>query len=218
MKKKEIYNLERQLLDYLPGFSINGSLMVLPPEKPILRGIAFDGSGFDKSSFTVTAFLLPLCIPTNHLYFNFGNRIRQSGGGDRWNITNAHLVAELGMALRLQAVPFLSRVTSLLDFVETAKTFSQANPHTRRAIAYSLARSGRITEAVEVLDQLLAQIDRAIPWQFALAGEADQLKAQLIAHPTEALRQLRTWECNTERSLGLNKTDGSQLNGEGRAR
>jgi hypothetical protein len=186
--------------------------MLLPPVRPVLRGIAFDGSSFDKSSFTVTAFLLPLCIPTNYLYFNFGNRIRQPGGGDRWNMTKSDLLAELGTALRLQAVLFLSHVTSLIDFVETAKTFSQANPNTRRAIAYSLARSGRITEAVEVLDQLLDQLDRAVPWQLALAGEAGQLKAQLIADPTEALRQLQSWERETEQNLGLD--DGSQSTSE----
>ena len=124
-------------------------------------------------------------------------------------MTKSDLAAELGMALRLQAVPFLSRVTSLLDFVETAKTFSKANPHTLRAIAYSLARSGRITEAVEVLDQLLDQLDRAIPWQLALAGEAGRLRAQLITHPTEALRQLQTWEHETEQNLGLNEAIGS---------
>ncbi len=210
MKKKEIYNLEKQLLEYLPGFSLRGTIILLPPARPVLRGIAFDGSGFDKSSFTVTAFLLPLCVPTSHLYFNFGNRIRQPGGGDRWNMTQSDLIADLGVALRHQAIPFLSHVTSLLDFVETAKTFSQANPHTRRAIAYSLARSGRITEAVEVLDQLFGQLDKAIPWQLALAGEARQLKTQLVAHPTEALRQFQTWELETEKNLGLNEADGSQ--------
>jgi len=218
MKKKEFKALESQLLTYLPGFSIRGELLVLPPVSPVLRGIAFDGSSFDKSSFTVTAFLLPLCVPTDHLYFNFGTRIRHSRGGDRWNTTNSDLVAELGGALKLQATPFLSRVTSLLDFVETARTFSQANPNTRKAIAYSLARSGRITEAVEVLDQLLEQLDRAISWQFALAGEAERLKVQLTTHPTEALRELQSWENETERNLRLNEIDGDQRTGTGTAR
>jgi hypothetical protein len=201
MKKKEIHGLEKRLLGYLPGFSLKGSLMILSPVRPVLRGIAFDSSGFDKTSFTVNAFLLPLCIPTSHLYFNFGNRIRRSGGGDRWDLTKSDLVAELGMALKLQAAPFLSRVTSLLDFVVTA-------------IAYSLARSGLIAEAVDELDLLLDQLDETVPWQLALADEAGQLKVQLIAHPTEALRQLETWQRNTEQRLGLNEADGSQLNGK----
>jgi hypothetical protein len=160
MKKKEFEALESRLLSYLPGFFVRGGLLILPPVSPVLRGIAFEGSSFDKSSFTVTAFLLPLCVPTDHLDFNFGTRILHPKGGDRWNATNSDLVGELGAALKLQATPFLSRVKSLLDFVDTARTFPQANPNIRKAIAYSLARSGRITEAVEVLDQLLEQLDR----------------------------------------------------------
>jgi len=204
MKKSEVKVLETKLLPHLPGFYIEGGLMVLSPCSPVLRGIALDSSSFDKSSFTVTAFLLPLCVPTEHLYVNFGTRIRVSGGGDRWSTTNPELVSELAKALKLQAVPFLSRATSLFDFVKIAKTFSQANPNTRRAIAYSLARLGRTTEAIEIIDVLLRQLDRANPWQFALASEAEQLKSQLIEHPTEALRQLQVWEAQTQRNLGLN--------------
>lgn len=203
MKKNELKALESQLIEYFPGFTIKINLLVLQPVCSILRGVSFDRSVFDKSSFTVTAFIMPLCVSTNYLYFNFGTRIRHSTGGDRWNISNSDLVVELGMALKLQAIPFLSCVTSLLDFVEMAKTFSQANPNTRKAIAYSLARSGRIAEAVEILDQLLKQLDRAIPWQFALASEAERLKIKLTTHPKEAIRELELSEVETKQNLGL---------------
>jgi hypothetical protein len=207
MKTNEFIRLERQLLRYLPNFSFTGGLMFLPPVRPVLRGISFEGSSFDKTSFSVTVFVLPLCVPADHLYLNFGNRVRHAGGGDRWNATMPDLAAELGSALKLQAVPFLSSVTSLLDFVETAKTYSQANPNNRRAIAYSLARAGRIDEAKEALDQLLNQIDAKISWQLNLATEAKELRTQLAAHPTEALRQLQAWEHETEQNLGLSEPD-----------
>jgi hypothetical protein len=206
---KELTNLEKQLLKDLPDFSLKGRLLFMRPVKPILRGIFFESSSFDKAAFSVTTFILPLCVPTTHLYLNFGNRIRHTGGGDRWNMTKLDLTSELGAALKLQAVPFLSRVTSLLDFVEIAKAFSQANPNTQRAIAYSLARAGRVSEGVEVLDQLLDQLDTTVPWQLDLAKEATQVRTQLTTNPTEALRQFQAWEHGTERNLGLSEIDGS---------
>ena len=127
-------------------------------------------------------------------------------------MAKADVARELGPALKLQAVPFLSRVTSPLDFVEAAKTFSQANPHTRRAIAYSLARAGRVSEGMEVIGQLLDQLDTAVPWQLDLAKEVAQLKTQLIAHPREALHQLQVWERETEKHLGLSEVDGLKFN------
>jgi hypothetical protein len=42
-----------------------------------------------------------------------------------------------------------------------------------------------------------------ISWQLALAGEAERLKVKLTTHPTEALRELQSWERETQRSLRL---------------
>jgi hypothetical protein len=210
MMTNDIIRLEKQLLRHLSGFALKGSLMFMPPIRPVLRGIVFEGSSFDKTSFSATAFMLPLCVPTKHLYLNFGRRIRHSGGGDRWNMATLDLAAELGAALKFHAVPFLSRVISLLDFVEAAKTVSQANPNTRRAIAYALARAGRVRDAEEILTQLLDQIDTTIPWQCDLANEVTQLKRLLGAHPTEALRQLQAWERETEQNLELSEISGSK--------
>ena len=89
------------------------------------------------------------------------------------------------------------------------KLFSQTNPNTRRAIAYSLARAGRISEGVEILDQLVDQLDATVPWQFDLANEATRLRSELTADPTEALRQLQAWERETEKTLGLSEADES---------
>ena len=162
MRKRDVLKLERELSKFVPELSIAGSLLALSPKKPVLRAVAFDSSAFDQTSFSATAFLLPLCVPTEHLYFNFGYRVRHPRGGDRWNMSSPDLFNELSQALRRQALPFLSRVTSLLDFVEAAKSFSKANPHTLRAIAYSLAGAHRFAEAIDVLEELVKQLDTSM--------------------------------------------------------
>jgi hypothetical protein len=126
---REFVSLEKSLLPEFPGFVIKGPLMFIPPAESLLRGISFEGSSFDKTSFYVTVFIMPLCVPMRFLYFNFGSRVRLRGGGDRWNAGMPNLVTELSHALKLQAVPFLSRVESLLHFVDVAREFS-GNPHT----------------------------------------------------------------------------------------
>ena len=70
MTTKEFIALEKSLLPDLPDFAVKGPLMFIPPAERLLRGISFEGSSFDKTSFYVTVFVMPLCIPTKHLYFN----------------------------------------------------------------------------------------------------------------------------------------------------
>jgi hypothetical protein len=100
-------------------------------------------------------------------------------------------------------VPFLSRVESLLDFVNVAKSYSAANPHTRKAIAFALGRAGHTIEAVNVLDQLLGQLDLNVAWQREIANIANALKSQLVNDPAAAQRQLDAWEAETATNLGL---------------
>jgi pentatricopeptide repeat protein len=215
MKKQEIIKLGKQLLQQLADFQLAGKMLLMPPIRPVLRGIVFDYSAFNKTSFTVTAFVLPLCVPTTHLYLNFGNRIRNTGGNDRWDVAEHDLPTRLGSALKVQAVPFLSSVSSLLDFVGLARTFSQSNPNTLRAIAYSLARDGRIDESLEMLDQMLSELDENVSWQVELAAESTKLREMLKARPMEALRQLQAWECQTENNLGLAEIFGPPASQEG---
>jgi len=86
MKTKEFVSLAKQLSPDLHGFAINGPLMFIRPVNRVLRGLYFEGSSFDAKSFYLWAFFLPLCVPTKHVSFNLGKRIR-GGGGERWSQT-----------------------------------------------------------------------------------------------------------------------------------
>jgi hypothetical protein len=201
MTTKEFVALEKDLLRELPGLAIKGSLMFIPPVGSLLRGISFKRSS-DKDRFYVSAFVIPLCVPTNHLYFNFGHRMRH-GGADGWNRGMPDLLWELSAALKSQAMPPLSPVNSLLEFAEFAGQFNPKSLPTLRAIAYSLARAGEKRRAIDVLDRLAALCDPAVEWQRTLAQEGQGLKEKLLGDPEEARRQLEAWESETVHNLGL---------------
>jgi len=200
--RKEFIALEKALLPDLPGFAIKGPLMLIPPARQLLRGIHFDGSSFDKTSFYANALIMPLCVPTNHLSLLFARPIRQSSGADRWSIKEPNVIAEISAELKRQAVPFLARAKSLVYFVDVAKEFA-GNPHTPKAIGFALARAGQFDQAIEVLGQLLGQVDLNIGWQSDIAVQAGALRAKLIANPIDAQQQLERWETETVHKLGL---------------
>lgn len=205
MKRAQFVALEKKLLPALPDFTIKGPLVFVSPAQSVLRGINFEGSSFDQESFSVSFFVMPLCVPTEHLYFNFGNRLRNKRGGDRWNKKMPNLVEELCTALTAQAVPFLSRAKTLVDFAEMAGSFSLGNPHTPMAKGFALARAGHGNKAIHILDQLLTQIDPNVAWQRTIADLSKQLRATLIADPGAAQQQLQAWENETVHNLGLEK-------------
>ncbi len=204
MRTKEFVSLERQLLSELAGFSIKGPLMFIAPVTSLLRGISFEPSAFDKTSFYVDKFIMPLCVPTRYLNFNFGDRVRESGGSDCWSSDMPNLISELTTALKQQAVPFLTSVKSLLHFVELAQSCSD-NPHTPKSIAFALARAGRIEEAINVIDKFLPQLDLTVAWQKDIAELSSFLRIKLVTDPAETQQQLAAWEAESVHNLGLDE-------------
>jgi hypothetical protein len=202
MRTRDLVEIEKTLLPDLPGFTIKGNMMFMRPVKEILRGLYFEGSDFDKSSFYITFFALPLCVPTTHLYFLFGNKLRISGS-DRWNAKDPSELAELSTTIRRDAMPFLSRTESLLGFADAAQSLASVNPHTPMAIAFALARAGHANEALDVLDRLLPQLDLRVAWQSQIADQVKALRAKLVANPSTAQQQLEVWEAESSRNLGL---------------
>ncbi len=85
MTAKQFVALGKDLLQQLPIFAIKGKIMVLLPMEHFLRGISFDPSAFNRTSFSATAFIMPLFVPSPHLTLNFANRVRKREGGDRWD-------------------------------------------------------------------------------------------------------------------------------------
>jgi hypothetical protein len=105
MKTKDFVQLERQLIQDLPGYTVSGPMIVKCPIDQVLRGLSFEGSSFDANTFFVWFFFLPLCIPTTHLYFNFGQRLRNSNGGDAWHVNALDLLSDLRAAISQRPCP-----------------------------------------------------------------------------------------------------------------
>lgn len=205
MKNKDFAELAKHLLPDLPGFFVKGPLVASHPVKNTLRGLYFEGSDFDKHSFYVWTFFLPLFVPTKHVSFNLGKRLREPGGGDRWNADAPNLVAELRAAVKRDALSFLSGIESAEDIARAAAAFQKTgDPYALQAIAYAWARAGDVERAMEELERLIRLLDVEVPWQLEMIERAETLKAKL-ADPTERQRQFAVWENESVKNLGLQK-------------
>ncbi len=79
--------IRKHLLPHLPGFRAKGWLLFAEPPRRLLRGFAFEGSGFDQSVFNVWAFVKPLYVPSTYVTFTLGGASVRCGaarnaGGD----------------------------------------------------------------------------------------------------------------------------------------
>ena len=203
MKNKDFARLAKQLSD-LPSLYVKGPMAVLRPVKHVLRGLYFEGSSFDAQSFYLWAFFLPTFVPTKHVILNFGKRLRLPDGSDRWNATEPDLLTRLNEAAKQDALPFLSRIQSTGDMTAALTALTKAqDPYAQQAIAFAWALSRDIGRAEQELKQLLGLLDMKIPWQRDMAERAEILKVKLLADPIEAQEQLKTWEAETLRNLGL---------------
>ncbi len=74
------------MAENLPDFSIKGHLIYHTEIDLILRGLSFEDSAFDANTFNIYVFVQPLFLPTQYLWFNFGERLHQltKKGTDKW--------------------------------------------------------------------------------------------------------------------------------------
>ena len=141
MKKKQFESICRKILPNLPGFVSKGWLLYAHPTSHILRGFCCDGSGFNPSLFVVWVFALPLYVPTQYVSFNFGSRLKNEKGCDKWwDVQEPDLANKLRNHIQQQGLPFLDGVRQPSEMVAFAERFpGKANPHSMEAVAYSLA-------------------------------------------------------------------------------
>jgi hypothetical protein len=204
VKNKDFEAIATGLLSVLPGFSIRGPMAFAQPARHVLRGLYFEGSGFDSKAFYVWMFFLPLCVPVAHVYFNFGKRLRAPGGGDGWAADTPDLSSALKAAVTKEAVPFLSRVGSMEGVVTELEALrSTGGPHAQQGLAYTLAQAGDVKRGMVELRRLIESLDRSVSWQRAIGERADVLLHALEADSAGARRQLELWEAETVRNLKL---------------
>src|SRR5215469_9526241 len=137
--------------------------MYLPPADTLLRGIHFDSSGFSKTSFYLSVFVMPLCVPTTCLVLSHGKRLRINGKFDGWDSNRPKLQQELLAAILDEGLPFLETIQTLADFIEYLKV-SGSELRILEALGYALARTERTKEALKVFDQI-AKVHPNYQWE-----------------------------------------------------
>ena len=206
MKTTDFVAIEKRLLPKLPNFTIKGALLFMIPLGHTLRGFHFDGSSFDKESFYVNAFFMPLYVPSRHVHLTFGRRLR-TGGGDRWSKENVGFEAALEAAVQKE-VPFFAGLKTALD-VANALQPPGNNLHCHEAFAYALAQAGETRAALDAIDTMLRLIDSLkrvnsnLTWELEIAARAQLIKTKLTASPDKAIIQFAEWEAETIHNLGL---------------
>jgi hypothetical protein len=199
VRKTEFNSLIKALTKELPGFAVKDSLMFIPPCRHLLRGIYFEPSTADKRSFYVTVFVLPLFVPTDHIYLNLGERV-----GISWNADDKDLLPELAEVLKREALPFLNSMGTLQGLTG-ALIHNSPDARTQQAMAYGLAVKGDIEQALVALDLLILSLEVEFPWQQCIKDQAQALRTALTENPSLAMRWLQTWEAETRQHLGLEK-------------
>lgn len=205
MKKKQFESLCRKLTPHLPTFVCKGWLLYSLPMNHLLRGFCCDGSGFDPAKITVTVFVLPLFVPTTHVHFLFGNRLKDDRGCDIWwDVNHAHLTDDLLFQIKAQGIPFLNRIESPRSLVDVAAMLpSTQEAYKWETIAYSLAMVDDYAGAQQGLDRLVKALDAKIGWQAEMMERAKRLSERLRADPHDAKQLLAEWEQTTVSNLGL---------------
>jgi hypothetical protein len=204
MKKKQFESLCHKILPALPGFECKSWLLLMPPNH-LLRGFCCDGSGFDRTKFTVYMFVLPLYVPTSHLYFLFGHRLKDDRGCEIWwDLNNAKCAEDLLARVQAQGMPFLNRIDSPARLLEIARELPATQEGRKwETVAYSLLMLDDYAGARDGLDHLLAALDTAIPWQAEMMERALHLKQELSSDGRRAKRLLEQWEQVSMENLGL---------------
>lgn len=205
MKKKQFESLGKKLLPDLPGFACKGWLLHRLPVSHLLRGFCCNAGAFDAAKFTVHCFVLPLYIPTNHIYFLFGDTLKDDRGCEKWwDVNDANLADDLLIRIKTQGIPFLTRIDSPTRLVETAQELpSTQETYKWEAIAYSLAMADEYVAAQSALDRLVKALDVKIGWQAEMMERAKQLGEKLNTDPQGVKQLLTEWEQATVKNLGL---------------
>jgi hypothetical protein len=205
MKKKQFESVCKQILPRLPGFACKGWLLYAQPLGRVLRGFYCDGSGFDREQFTVHKFCLPLYVPTTHIYFLFGDRLKDDRGCSIWwNINDPDLVTNLLARILSQGVPFLSEMTGPREMIKAAERLPETQEcHRWETIAYSDIMVGDYREAGMAFKHLANAVDMNIPWQVEVLERAKQLEQSLQQDVEKAKQLLEQWEQFSAKNLGL---------------
>ncbi len=219
MKGPVIERLARQhLLPKLSGFVARRSLVYRRPVEHFLYGLSFDTSSFTSSRIYVEAFVQPLFVREDGLWYTFGDRL----GDDFWDVDEDDpdpTFAAIAEVAERDALPFFEQLGSLDRFCELLPAWAEAeykkllslqsldDPVVSEAVGYAEILRGRKEGGLEILENALesereddeyaneeriANLERVLDAVTNLGLEAGQ--ALIEQWRTETIKNLRLEE------------------------
>lgn len=212
MRTKEIQRFVGAYIQpHLEGYSMSGKILFKEPARPVLRGFYFEDSEFNPKSVYTWAFIQPLYLPKDYIFFTFGKRLRRSVGFLRsredWGIgdpPDQDIHSLLLQAIRSKGIPHLARLATpdLIIRNLRAATGLRDNPYALEAIAYSYARLGNPSEAESRLKKVMRSASRENKFR-SIVERGQRLLAAIQAGADETTKLLDAWEKETIRKLKL---------------
>jgi hypothetical protein len=203
MRNKDFAAIGRQLCKFLPDFRVRSYLMFLPPVRVALKALCFESSSHEKADFYVWHFILPLFVPTDHVYFNFGSRLRVAEGGDRWSSEAVDLVADLELAVRTQALPIFNEVQSPERLAYYLTKRAGGSPIGLEAAAYAYLYAGSVAGWSSALAKLRAASQSKRPSDRQILQRTEIVENAAERGLGYAQLLLTEWEQETLNKLGL---------------
>ena len=221
MKGRQIERLARKLLlPVLPEFAVRGSLVYRRPVGELLYALSFDTPSFTSSRIFVEAFVQPLFVPVDGLWFTFGDRLGETRRAEWWDADEENpdpAFAAIAEVVRRDALPFFSQLDGLDGFCEVIPRWASArrkklkslqsvdDPVVLEALGYAELLRGRKDEALQLLT---AAVDsEQEDGQYADAERLANLQHTLDLVQRLGLEagqaQLAEWRAQTIRNLKI---------------
>jgi hypothetical protein len=220
VKGHQIERLARKLLlPVLPEFAVRGSLVYRRPVGDLLYALSFETSSFTSSRIFVEAFVQPLSVPVDGLWFTFGDRLGETRRDEWWDVDEENpdpAFAAIAEVVRRDALPFFSQLDGLDGFCEVIPRWASASrkklkslqsmddPVVLEALGYAELLRGRKEEALQLLNaavdsehenreyayaERLANLQHTLDLVQRLGLEAGQ--AQLAEWRAQTIRNLK---------------------------
>jgi hypothetical protein len=206
----------RHLLPVLPGFVARRSLVYRRPLGYLLCALSFDTSSFTSSRIFAEAFVQPLFVRFDSLWYTFGFRL----GDDFWDVdeedadSTFKAIAEVA---RRDALPFFDELADLDRFCELVPEWATARP--RKLESLGSLNDPVVTEALGCAELLrgrkedgLRLLEDTIASERESGEYATEERIENAQQVLDAVRDLgleagqallETWRAETIRSLRL---------------
>ncbi len=176
-------------------------LALIPGDEWLLRALALESSDFSPTKFSLTAFVLPLYVPTRYLYFTFGDRLgRMSGEGEKWwDALDPEWELDVVLHVRREAMPFFDRVgdpSALFAYIDSELEMqAQSDPRIAEVSAYSLLLSKRWEEAQSEIANAKAVAAKWSHemWAREVAERLNSVIRDISADRDQVIAKFREW-------------------------